>query len=70
VLLAEEAVKTCASLAQSLFAVSVAAGAGGQMRSSVAAAQTFWETWFLPCGADRLRGRLQGTGKEAVALPV
>lgn len=39
------------------------------MRSSVAAAQTFWGTWFLPYGANRLRVRLQGASKEAVAMP-
>lgn len=60
VLGAEAAMKNGVKLAQALFAVSAAAGAGGQ---------TFWETWFLPCGADRLRVRLQGTGKEAMALP-
>lgn len=67
--LAEAAMKTCVRLAESPFAVSVPVGAGGQTRSSIAAAQTFWDTWFLPCGADRLGVRLQGTGKEAVAVP-
>lgn len=61
VLLAEESMKTRVRPAQSLFAVSVAVGAGGR---------TFWETWFLPCGADRHGVRLQGRGKEAVSLPV
>lgn len=37
-------------LAQALFAVSAATGAGGQARSSVAAAQTLWEAW----GSGRL----------------